>query len=148
MKRILFFTILLTFVVSGSIFPQNFTNPKTVKFLELTEEEIEKLEILQSGKELIQSEAQVELNLLKAQLEKLLFPVNSDMSAIEIKMRATHEWKLRIEMANIRLRVEARKIIGETRWRKLLQMQREIRQRNDDTRQSQSQRDNNQNRGE
>ncbi len=148
MKRILFFTILLTFVISGSISPQNFTSPKTIKFLELTEEEIEKLEILQSEKQLIQSEAQVELNLLKAQLEKLLFPVNSDMSAIEVKMRATHEWKLRIEMANIRLRVEARKIIGETRWRKLLQMQREIRQRDDGSRQSQSQRDNNQNRGE
>ena len=129
MKRFIIL-ILITLCMSGTLFSQDFTNQKTIRFLKLTEDEIGELEKLQDERDAIVSEAQVELNLIQAQLEKLLFPVDADLKAIELKMKESMEWRVKVELAKIRVRVESRKLLGESRWKKFLQMQKEIRKKN------------------
>ena len=128
MKRSIVLMLLIC-ITSSFVFSQDFTNPRVIRFLELAEDEVEVLEKLQIEKENIVREAQMEQNLIKAQLEKLLFPPDADLRAIEQKMKESLEWRLKIEIANIKLRVEARKLLGEPRWRKLLQSQKEERAR-------------------
>lgn len=131
MKNIL---ILLLMLTPALLIGQDFTNQRLVRFLELTESEVAELTDLQFQRNRIVEEAQLEQNLIKAQLEKLLFPPDADLRAIERKMEESLTWRLKVEMANITLRVEARKLLGEERWRKFLQAQREMRSRDGDNR--------------
>ena len=133
MKKYMLLLILLLAALSP-IIAQDFTNPRVVRFLELNEEEVEELENLQYERQQIIGEAQVELNLIKAQLEKLLFPADANLREIERNMEESLRWKLKTEMANITLRVEARKLLGEERWRKFLRLQREQREKTEENR--------------
>ena len=143
MKRTVFFILIMLFI-STAIFSQtDYTNARVIRFLELTESEVEELNEMQLARETIVQEAQIEQNLIKAQLEKLLFPADADLRAIEIKMKESLEWRLKVEIANVTLRVEARKLLGETRWRKLLQSQKEARVREQQERATQENRNNN-----
>lgn len=126
MKKILILLLLLT---PALLTGQDFTNQRLVRLLELTEDEVTELRDLQFERNRIVEEAQLEQNLIKAQLEKLLFPPDADLRAIERKMEESLTWRLKVEMANITLRVEARKLLGEERWRKFLQVQKEMRSR-------------------
>jgi hypothetical protein len=86
----------------------------------LNDEEIERVMAIQRETERTIQEARVELNLLKAQLEKLLFDIEVDMNRVEKLLRQSIEWKLKSELAEIRRRVELRKLFGEERWANFL----------------------------
>lgn len=130
MKRALI-TIFFLLAAVSAFYGQDFTNNRMVRFLDLTETEVENLTELQLERQQILEEVQMEQNLIKAQLEKLMFPPDADLGAIEAKMEESLRWRLKAEMANIRLRVEARKLLGEERWRQFLRFQKEQRARED-----------------
>jgi len=131
MKRSIIFILMACFAATF-VYSQDYTSQRVIRFLELTDSEVEELEELQIERENIVKEAQMEQNLIKAQLEKLLFPPDADIRAIEQKMKESLEWRLKMEIANIKMRVEARKLLGEARWRRLLQSQKEERARMQD----------------
>jgi len=85
-----------------------------------TEEEINQIITIQDETENVIRESRIELNLYKAQLEKLLFPTDVNMKEVEKILRASLEWKMKSELADIRRRVEIRKILGERRWERFL----------------------------
>jgi hypothetical protein len=119
MKRAILFGLLL--LLAGGIgFSQVDDYQRLYRFLELSEEEIEWFADFQTEIDLSKREAQLELNLVRAQLEKLLFPVNANMREVEKLLRSSVEWRLQIELAEIRWRVESRKKLGEEKYQKLL----------------------------
>jgi hypothetical protein len=65
-------------------------------------------------------EAQAELNIRRAQLEKLLLDPTPDMREVERILQSSLEWKLKSEMAGIRRRVEIRALLGEEKWEDLV----------------------------
>lgn len=60
--------------------------------------------------------AQLELNVLKAELEKALFPVNVDMKRVHQLLDQSLKSKMQAELANIEGRVETRKILGDYKF--------------------------------
>lgn len=123
MRRIIF--LLPAFLLSvGFLTAQNVSNPQqALQFFEklgLSDQEIEGVSTLMKKSERTRKEASLELNLVKAQLEKLLFPANADLGQVEILLRSSLEWKLKAELADIKLRVELRKLLGEERWERYL----------------------------
>jgi hypothetical protein len=120
MKRItLILVILLALTVSGT-YAQNMGNFDELRKLGLTDDEIRKVTEINLATEQEKREAQLELNILKAQLEKLLAGIDPDMRQVEKLLRDSTEWKVKSELAEIKKRVEIRKLIGEEKWRKLL----------------------------
>jgi hypothetical protein len=121
MKR-LFFIPFIILCMSAFAFAQDFDNPQIFIELGLTNEELSMvMEIHDEARKQIR-EAQIELNLYKAQLEKLLFPPEINMKEVERILKESLEWKLKSELAEIRRRVEIRKVLGEARWEKLLRI--------------------------
>ena len=124
MKKILLILGFIVIFISGS-FAQGFDNPQALRWLGLKEDEISRIMEIQQDAERIRKEAVLELNLYKAQLEKLLYSANVDMKEVEKILRESLEWKMQIELATIKSRVEVRRILGEERWTKLLKAMQE-----------------------
>jgi hypothetical protein len=120
--------LLLTTVVVSA---QRFDNPQIYERLELSTRQIERIEEVQRREDRVVREAQAELNVYKAQLERLLIDVEVDLRQAEKILRDTMEWKLKSEMAEIRRRVEVRKIMGEENWEEFLRMMRALRSRSE-----------------
>ncbi len=119
MKTTAFAAILLLLIV-GVASAQPIDNSEILEKFGLNDREIEQVMAIQQETERTIQEARVELNLLKAQLEKLLFSIEVDMNQVEKLLRQSIEWKLKSELAEIRRRVELRKLFGEERWAKFL----------------------------
>lgn len=84
--------------------------------IELSTQEQEAIRgILVETQEVI-ARAQVEMNYLKAQIERLLFDINVNESEVEEVMKQTLEWRLRSEMARLIRRIRLRKLLGDDRW--------------------------------
>lgn len=108
--------------LAAAAYSQDIGNPQILRELGLTDEEMLRVIEIRENTQKVQREAQIELNLYKAQLEKLLFPAEVDMKEVERLLKASLEWKLKLEFAEVRKRVEIRKILGEDRWEKLLHL--------------------------
>ena len=114
--------ILFLFFLISSIYAQEFNNINVLKKIGLTDETIEKvIEINNRTQEEIK-EAGLELNIFKAQLEKLLFSRDVNLEKVEKLLKDSLEWKLKSEMARIKKRVMIRKLMDEEQWLKLLQI--------------------------
>jgi len=127
MKRIAVLLILLA-MAAGTASGQVPDIEQILKRIELSEEEIEWFTTFQAEIDHQKKEAQIELNIAKAQLEKLLFPVDADMKAVEKLLRTTVEWRLQLELTEIRWRVEVRKKLGDEKFEKLLRLIKVIQQ--------------------
>jgi hypothetical protein len=127
MKRIAVLLILLA-MAAGTASGQVPDIEQILKRIELSEEEIEWFTTFQAEIDRQKKEAQIELNIAKAQLEKLLFPVDADMKAVEKLLRTTVEWRLQLELTEIRWRVEVRKKLGDEKFEKLLRLIKVIQQ--------------------
>lgn len=119
MKKMWLICLLLCMISAGA-FAQRIDDPQILRELGLKEEEIIQIMKIQGETEKVKRESQIELNLYKAQLEKILFSPDVDLEEVEKILRASMEWKLKSELAEIRRRVEIRKILGEERWEKFL----------------------------
>jgi hypothetical protein len=127
MKRIIISLILLL-AVMPILVSQPWDRVGALKKLGVTEEQIKKIIEIDKEGENQKHQAQVELNLLRAQLEKVLFSVDVDMKEVEKLLRGAMDWRVKIELAEIRKRVETRKIVGETVWQELMRIQEQKRQ--------------------
>ncbi|MBN1412713.1 MAG: hypothetical protein JW969_17830 [Spirochaetales bacterium] len=94
-----------------------------LKKLGVTDDQIKQIQDVNDPLDKQQREAKVELKIVRAQLEKALFDVNVNYSQVEKLLRDAMEWRIKIEMAEIRKRVEMRKIVGEDVWQQLIKIQ-------------------------
>ncbi|MBT3273339.1 MAG: hypothetical protein HN368_09305, partial [Spirochaetales bacterium] len=82
----------------------------------LTELEIESVVKVFEDTELIIQEANLELNIYKAQLARLLFPKDVEMREVEKLLSQSYEWQMKRQLAQIRRQVMTRQILGDERW--------------------------------
>ncbi len=97
--------------------------------LGLSEQQTRSIQETVTREDKVMREAQAELNIRRAQLERLLLDADPDMKQVERLLQSTVDWKVKSEMAGIRLRVEVRRIMGEQKWDQLLRAWRALRAR-------------------
>lgn len=124
MRKMIFALLLLCLTAMAFGQVMNFNQIQNLdtllKRIGLDEEEVEQANaVIEETEELIQ-EADLELNIFKAQLAKLLFPVKVDLGEVERLLRVSYEWQLKRQMAQIRRQVELRMLFGEDRWRQFV----------------------------
>ena len=100
--------------------PIPWDNNQLYEKLGLSEQQASAVREVVGREDRVMREAQVELNIFKAQLEKLLNAAEPDLSEVERLLQASVPWKLKMEMAEIRRRVEIRKVLGERKWEQLM----------------------------
>jgi hypothetical protein len=100
--------------------PIPWDNNQVYDRLGLTEQQKNSIQDIVYREDRVIRESQAEININRAQLEKLLLGTDPDMAAVERLLRGTLDWKLKSEMAEIRRRVEIRKVLGEPKWEQLL----------------------------
>ena len=120
MKRLILIC-LLGLTALGFAYGQDWDNPQVLKRLELGEEEMENIRGVfeQTEKEI--REARLEIDILKAQLRKLLFQQQVNMREIERLLRDSLEWEMKERMAQIQRQVQLRTILGDAKYARLME---------------------------
>lgn len=75
-------------------------------------------------------ESALEMNIFKAQLEKMLFNVNPDMAKVKKLLENSLKYRLQSELTAIQARVKIGQIMGEKDWDKMLQMKKRFNRAN------------------
>lgn len=120
MKRLILICLLALFAL-GFVYGQDWDNPQVLKRLELGEEEMENIRGVfeQTEKEI--REARLEIDILKAQLRKLLFLQQVNMREVERLLRDSLEWEMKERMAQIQRQVQLRTILGDAKYARLME---------------------------
>lgn len=84
--------------------------------LGVPETQVTRILDIQAGARVQIRESQLELNILKAELEKTLFPIDVNMQEVRRLLDQSVQWKLKSDLAAINARVEIRKILGDIRY--------------------------------
>ena len=137
MKRLMV-ALMMGLLAVGFSYTQDWDNPEVLKRLDLNEQEVQKIrEIFEETEKEIR-QAHLEIDVLRAQLRKLLFEDQVNMREVEGMLRQSLEWELKERMAQIRRHVELRELLGDAKYarmsqtiekRRLLQEQQERRLR-------------------
>ena len=120
MKRTL---LIIAVALSAAAFvsAQSMYSEDLLKRAGFDEAQIKKATTMQTKAAEAQKVDQVDLNLFRAQLEKELLATDPDMAKVEKLLRGSADQRVKMEMGQIRLRVELRKLAGEDRWTRLVQ---------------------------
>ncbi len=86
MKKIII-VVLLTCFLTIAGFTQNFNNPQFMEKLGLTQQQVEQLKSIYEEAQKTIREAQLDIDIQKAELKKLLFQSNVDLKQVEIYFR-------------------------------------------------------------
>jgi hypothetical protein len=122
---------MITFAVFiyGQNVPDSVIMDQLAARIGLSEEETKTVMNAYDRTESVIEEANLELNIYKAQLARLLFPVEVDMREVENLLRKSYEWQLKRQLAQIQRQVEIRRILGEDRWAQYSRLIRNMQQR-------------------
>ncbi len=129
MKKIIFIAVMII-ALSVSITAQDIYDPELLAQIGLSETEISEIQDIQYQAEKKNREANVEMNVLKAQLEKLLLDEHPDMDQVRKTIEATLKWRIQAETANVEARVQIREKLGTDNFEKLLRLRKRIQQNN------------------
>jgi hypothetical protein len=136
-KRVILFVV-LGLVAVGFSYGQDWDNPEVLERLDLDEEEVERIREIFERTEREIREARLEIDVLRAQLRKILFEEQVNMREVERMLRQSLDWELKERMAQIRRQVELRELLGDAKYarmsqvlerRRLLQQEQERRSR-------------------
>ena len=109
------FIFLLSLTVVAFAHSQDWDNPEVLQRLGLDEAELDSIRGIFEETEKGIREARLEIDVLRAQLRKLLYVEQVDMREVERLVRQSLEWELKERMAQIRRQVELRKLLGDTK---------------------------------
>jgi len=145
MKKLLFILIILI-ITSSALSAVEIFDPQLLTQIGVSAEQIETIQNIQYQSEQKIKMANAEINILKAQLEKLLLQEHPDMEQVKKTIEATLKWRIQSETANVEARVRIREQIGTKNWEKLLTLRKRIltQQRNQSSNGSNNQGSNNQ----
>ncbi len=110
---------LLGLIAVGFAYSQDWDNPQILKRLDLGEEEIANIREVFEKTEMEIREARLEIDILKAQLRKLLFQQQVNMREVERLLRDSLEWEMKERMAQIQRQVQLRTLLGDTKYARL-----------------------------
>jgi len=125
-KRFAFAGLLLCLGLA-LVFGQDAVDRSRWARLGLSEEEITQLTAIFDRTEPIVRRSRVEIDVLKAQLKKVLFQDPVDMNEVERLLRASLEWEYKLRLAQISRQVEIRKLLGDQKYARLLEAYRKRR---------------------
>ncbi len=94
--------------------------------LDLTRDQIQQVLQIQKTYQKQIKEAALEMNVYKAQLEKILFDEDPDMNKVKKLLEESLKWRLQSELAAIQERVQTRKILGEEKWEEMLRLRKRL----------------------
>lgn len=97
------------------------------KSLNLTEDDLLRLEKVLEMKEVELVKAQNEITILQAQIANQLLDPNPDMKKIEEAVSRSLEWEKTVRLIQIERQIAIRRILGEDRWQSVLMLVREAR---------------------
>ena len=120
MKRLMLF-VLMGLLAGGLTYGQDWDIPEVLERLDLDEEEVEKIREIFERTEREIREARLEIDVLRAQLRKLLFEEQVNMREVERMLRQSLEWELKERMAQIRRQVELRELLGDAKYARMSQ---------------------------
>ncbi|MEE9306306.1 MAG: hypothetical protein V3V57_02115 [Spirochaetia bacterium] len=112
---------LLGLIAVGFAYSQDWDNPQILKRLDLGEEEMANIrEVFEKTEKEIR-EARLEIDILKAQLRKLLFQQQVNMHEVERLLRDSLEWEMKERMAQLQRQVQLRTLLGDTKYARLME---------------------------
>ena len=114
MKWFYFFSWI--FLCSLVIFPQSWNDAKLLKSFSLSDEDIQKIKQFnrEANKEV--KKAQLELDIIEAQLRRLLADEDANLKQVEKLLRSASEFNIQEKMAKIKREVQIKKLIGSEKW--------------------------------
>jgi hypothetical protein len=113
--------LIMGLLAVGFSYAQDWDNPELLERLDLDEQQVEKIrEIFEETEKEIR-QARVEIDVLRAQLRKLLFEEQVNMQEVERMLRQSLEWELKQRMAQIRRQVELRELLGDAKYARMSQ---------------------------
>jgi hypothetical protein len=127
MMRRAFIAVLLLVLAAAAATSQDWEDPQVWRKLGLTEEEVGRARAIYERTEQVIREAQVELDVLKAEMRRLLYREQVEMAAVEKQLRASMEWEYRLRLAQITRQVELRRLLGDRKYARLMEEVRERR---------------------
>ena len=113
---------LLTAFLAAARFAQDFNNPQIMEKLGLTQEQVIQLTSIYEEAQKTIREAQLDIDIERAQLKKLLFQSNVDLRQVERRLKSILDLEYKLRLAEITREVKVRKIIGDKEWARLTQM--------------------------
>lgn len=113
--------VLCVLLVAAAAAAQDTAGEQLLKKLGFTDAEVDQIAAIQEQSRAEIQKARAELNIAKAQLSKLLLNVDASMREIEKAVRAATEWEVQAKLAEITRELKLRKLIGDTKWQKLVQ---------------------------
>ena len=121
----------IVFAFSATIYGQRFDYPVLLNNKRLNLEEDQKQAIIEIQDETSETikKAQIEMKIIEAQLAKLLYPPDVDMTEVRILLEGSLEWKLEIQLAAIEARVKLRLLLGDRKFEEFSALQKEIQKR-------------------
>jgi hypothetical protein len=119
-KRLLLFLVLV-FAAAGFSYGQDWDDPDVAQRLGLDEEAIGQIREIFERTEREIREARLEIDVIRAQLRKLLFEEQVDMREVERMLRRSLDWELKERMAQIRRQVELRELLGDGKYARMTQ---------------------------
>lgn len=120
MKRVLLIVVLALLAV-GLSYGQDWDNPEVLQRLDLDEEEAQRIREIFEETEREIRQARLEIDVLRAQLRKLLFEEQVNMREVERMLRQSLDWELKERMAQIRRQVELRELLGDDKYARMSQ---------------------------
>lgn len=112
---LLVFLASVTWISAQDLYTESFLNK-----LGIQADQITRILNIQSTSRNQIKEAALEMNIFKAQLEKILYDKNPDMVKVKKLLEESLKYRLQSELAAIEARVQIRKIMGEKAWEKML----------------------------
>ncbi len=130
MKRLLVLPIILLICTTSAI-AQNPGYPgglptripeQLLEELDVDESDREEIRAVQEETRKLKEETELEINLIRAQLARLLYYPDPDMREVEKQLDRSSELRLEMEKAQIRAYVRIRQILGEETWEDMLRI--------------------------
>ena len=88
----------------------------------MTQQQVEQLESIYEEAQKTIREAQLDSDIERAQLKKLLFQSNVDLRQVERRLKSILDLEYKLRLAEITREVKARRVIGDKKWAQLTQM--------------------------
>lgn len=120
MKRLMLF-LMMGLLAVGFSYAQDWDNPELLERLDLDKQQVEKIREIFEDTEKEIRQAGLEIDVLRAQLRKLLFEEQVNMREVEGTLRQSLEWELKQRMAQIRRQVELRELLGDAKYARMSQ---------------------------
>ena len=113
--------VLLLALAAAAAFGQAEEDWRVWQRLGLSEEQIEQARGIFERTQKSVHEARAEIDVLKAELRRLLLREPVDMAQVEKQLRASLEWEYRLRLAQISRQVELRRLLGDRDYARLME---------------------------